>query len=341
MRKMTRSSSTTSRWTSTSAVSWSTTLFDALDSRQHRLSSSPLSDSASPASSSSPKPHSSNPHVKRHRSSSFRALSSRRSPLKLPVDAPTLSSPARQIGLHDLTLNFNPFHYYSVRFSRLFEVILLTSALIFASYRLANITPNHILVSVPHIPLALMVTIIFVVPLLTLFRRSPTSTFQIPFTDARGYRDELAADDGVAIAISLPILLASACLWDTYSSAVTSQLPEGGGLQGIQTLFEIWESTIGEKAGSAGGGGTDQIIDTTRTLFKARYDLLLFILINTLVLLLHLLMSKTILRIENLSKSNAKRFFGFAGLAMLTSTAIWGFLSSCTSYSLQFYVSLI
>ena len=212
--------------------------------------------------------------------------------------------PTMVVTIDSLTATFNPFSSFNFRWNQLPETLLLLIGLSIGIYRLYSIVPTFHYPFIPYLPVYPLLFLVPLVPLITLFR-NPDHYYKLPFTDHRAYRDPTRADDGVGVAIVSPILLAIACFWDIYSNDLSS--PGGIGLEGIETLGRIWDA--GEERM---GFGT---VEVARVVFLARYQLFVITVLNTLVLLLHLELAGTVLRIEKLPLSNMKRFFGFAALS--------------------------
>ncbi|SCV74152.1 BQ2448_6584 [Microbotryum intermedium] len=231
--------------------------------------------------------------------------------------------------LDSIHSTYNPFAMYQIRTVLIPEVTLLVVALLFAVYRLYSANPTTATPRVPRLPLISLLGIAATVPFFALFRRS-TSYYKVPFTDERGYRDPQAADDGVTAGVVLPILLACACFWDTYSSA--NKDPKKMTLGGISPLVEIWEASgIKAKHNQAVDFKPSTLSDfalTTGTLLKARHDLVVFTMINAAVLVLHLFISMTVLQVDRLPLGNAKRFFGSMSLAAVISVSLYSTLGT-------------
>ncbi|GAA5976645.1 hypothetical protein JCM11641_005650 [Rhodosporidiobolus odoratus] len=253
-------------------------------------------------------------------------------------------APSPPLTLDSITSTYNPFPLFHIRRPLIFEVTVLVVPLLFALFRLYTMHPTSIFPTIPSVPLELLLLFTLSIPFLTLFRR-PDSAFAPPFTDHRGYRPPKQADDGVAAALSLPILLSSAVWWDTYSRA--DGKGAGVGLEGLKSLVQVWEAN-GVNALSALSPSSSSFpstldqaqiealstpIEAARALFRARYELVLITFLNAVVLLVHLGLAKTVLRIDKLPKSNSKRFVGFMGLAAVVSAVVgmgmglWDYLS--------------
>jgi hypothetical protein len=234
--------------------------------------------------------------------------------------------------------DWNPFQHFPIRQNLVFEVVILVVPLLFALFRLWSMTPTAVFPIIPSLPFQLLFPFTLSIPFLALIRR-PDSAFHPPFTDARGYRDPLQADDGVAGALALPVLLASAVWYDTYARA--DGLGGGIGIDTVKNLVHVWEGNGIHATGvdAAEAAALSSSLEAARALFTARYELVLLTFLNAVVLLVHLALSKTILRIDKLSKSNTRRFFGFMGLATLISTVVgvcfgvWDYFAPSTSPS--------
>ncbi|GAA5996299.1 hypothetical protein JCM5350_006504 [Sporobolomyces pararoseus] len=245
-------------------------------------------------------------------------------------------SPPREasppLTLDSLNSNYNPFPLFHIRTHLIFEVVVLLIPFLFAIYRLYTMKPTSAFPSIPFVPFRSLLILAASVPFIALFRRE-SHYFKAPFTDERGYRDPKQADDGVAAALTLPILLASAVWWDTYSTCTS----EGGGgeigLEGVRSLVEVWEahgvhaSTSPKLSPDFNLADLVSPIERARSLFQSRHQLMLLTSLNAVCLLVHLVMSRTVFQIEKLPRSNTKRFFGFMGVATGVSTAIWAIFS--------------
>ncbi|GAA6044123.1 hypothetical protein JCM8097_004718 [Rhodosporidiobolus ruineniae] len=295
--------------------SWATTLLDTLDARrdhhhQHPSASKDRRRPSSPSFHSAPIPRSA-------RASPRPRMQHRVSPDTVPRPR----SPSPPLTLDSINGGWNPFSLFHIRRQLIFEVTLLVLPLLFALFRLHRMAPTAVFPSIPTLPTVLLTLFTLSVPFLALFRR-PTSAFHPPFTDARGFRDPAQADDGVATALTLPILLASAVWYDTYARA--DGLGGGVGIEGLGGLVEVWEANGIHATGvsEAEKAALASPLETARALFTARYELVLLTFLNAVALLVHLGLSKSLLRIEKLPKSNAKRFFGFMGVATVISTLV-------------------
>lgn len=199
------------------------------------------------------------------------------------------------------------------RLDILCEVILLTAAMALASFRISSLPISDI---IP--PAAPLIIITILMPFITLFRRSAPSThLMVPFTDERGYRDRNTADDGFASGVGLPILLSAGVVWD---ARVALQNNEYIQLKGITLLTDIWTSinpSLSKPQGDA----------PAKILLDSRIALLCLTTLNVYVLIIHLLLSRTVLRVNWLPLSNTKRFFG-ALLLSCTLSALGGAITA-------------
>ncbi|GAA5891239.1 hypothetical protein JCM6882_004632 [Rhodosporidiobolus microsporus] len=318
--------------------SWASALLDTLDGRSYghhhhhhhhhasskdrrRPSSPSLRHQPSAFSSSSHRGHRSSPRPRHHHHTG------RTSP-----DAPPRAPSPPPLTLDSIrSTSYNPFPLFHIRRSLLFEVTILVTPLLFALYRVRFcMPPTPVFPSPPTLPTELLLLFTLSIPFLALFRRAdPASAFMPPFTDERGFRPLAQADDGVAAALVLPLLLSVAVWWDTYARADGEG--RGVGLEGLKSLVHVWEANgihalpvpssfppSSSSASEAVAGATAALqtpLSAARALFAARHALVLLTALNALVLLLHLFLARTVLRIERLPKSNAKRFFGFMALA--------------------------
>lgn len=178
------------------------------------------------------------------------------------------------------------------RLDILCEVLILTSAMSLAAFRISSLPISDI---IP--PAAPLITLTLLMPFITLFRRSAPSThLMVPFTDERGYRDRNAADDGFPSGVGLPVLLAAGTVWDARVAVQKGQYLQ---LEGITLLTDIWSSTNPTPSDSP-----------AKILLDARIALLCLTTLNVFVLILHLFLSRTVLRVNWLPLSNTRRFFG-------------------------------
>lgn len=205
----------------------------------------------------------------------------------------------------------------------LLEVIILTGSLILTAYRLARLqTPlNADLQPLTPIPLSPFVMLIVAIPCTALFRRkSWQSNYMFPFTDERGYRTPATVDDGFAAGATVPVLLAAGFLWDAVSRG-----EEGMGyLSSVRPLMEVWQA-----AGKVPPASTS--IPTFgavyRTVVVARISLLLSTSINSFVLILNIVLSRTFLSVEKVPKDNTKRLLGSLIVSSTISLFLWTLLA--------------
>ena len=205
------------------------------------------------------------------------------------------------------------------------EVFLLTSSLVLAAYRLARLPRPLDLDSqpMPPIPLTPLILIIFAIPCVSLFRRKTfQSIYMFPFTDERGYRMPANVDDGFAAGAAVPVLLAAGFLWEAV-------MQDGDGHQAatmgsIRPIMDVWQA--------AGLIPVQGIVNASpaqmhSSLVVARISLLLSTSINSFVLILHLVLSRTALKVERLPTDNTKRLFGTLLLSCSVSFVLWAFLA--------------
>ncbi|GAA6051494.1 hypothetical protein JCM3770_004561 [Rhodotorula araucariae] len=267
-------------------------------------------------------------HMLRGTRSTPRSRSSRGTP-----EPPPVREPSPPLTLDSIRPGWtSPFPLYHIRGSLVFEVVILLIPLLFALFRLYTMVPTAVFPSIPGLPFAALILFILSVPFIALFRREG-HYFKAPFTDERGYRDSKYADDGVAAALTLPFLLACAVWWDTYATADATG--RGVGIEGVRSLVDVWEAngvtaaSSPRLASSFDPAVLTAPIERARTLFRARYELVLLTALNAACLLLHLALARTLFRIERLPRSNAKRFFGFMGVATTLSAGIWAVFAMC------------
>ncbi|TNY21389.1 dolichol kinase [Rhodotorula diobovata] len=257
----------------------------------------------------------------------------RNRPSKVMPDPPAAREPSPPLTLDSIRPGWSPFPLYHIRRSLVFEVVILLIPLLFALWRLYSMVPTAVFPSIPAVPLGALLVFALAVPFISLFRREG-HYFKAPFTDERGYRDPKYADDGVAAALVLPVLLASAVWWDTYATA--DDTGRGVGLEGIRSLVDVWEangihatSSPRLDRASFDPAVLSAPLERARALFQARYELVLLTALNAACLLLHLALARTLFRIERLPKSNTKRFFGFMGVATTLSAGVWAVFALC------------
>lgn len=239
--------------------------------------------------------------------------------------------PSPPLTMDSIRPGWSPFPLFHIRRNLIFEVVILVVPLSFALLRIWSMRPGPVFLSIPSVPLYALALYTAAIPFIALFRREG-HYFKAPFTDERGYRNASHADDGIAVALTLPILLATATWWDVYRSA-NDQPQSGVGLPGIRTLVDVWEANgVSARTSPRLGAEFDlpalsAPIERARTLFRARYELVLLTSLNAVTLLLHLALARTVLRIEKLPRSNTRRFFGFMAVAAGISTSIWAVLT--------------
>lgn len=245
-----------------------------------------------------------------------------RTAARTPEPAPR--EPTPPLTLDSIQSTYNPFPLFHIRLHQIPEVALLVLPLLFALGRLYLTSP--LCASLPSLPLPFAALALFTlsIPFIALFRRSE-HYFQVPFTDERGYRDPKAADDGIAVALALPLLLALACYWDVLSGA--DGKGGGIGLEGISPLIAVWESqgvhALSRQLPRITSQDLLHPLASARALLTARHELVLLTALNSAILVLHLVLAKSVLKIEKLPKSNTKRFFGFMAMAMGVSTCVY------------------
>lgn len=212
-----------------------------------------------------------------------------------------------------------PTRWISFRFDLLPEVSILTASLVLAAVRMVRL-PDVLGAQHEPIPISPLVMLIAIVPTAALFRkRGPEANYMFPFTDERGYRTPATVDDGFAAGAVIPILLAAGFLWD----AVISGPERYHTLDHVRPLMDVWQA--------AGIIPAHDSVTTHTQLFnavvKARISLLLTTSMNSFILVLHLILSRTILRIERLPTNNTKRLFGVSLLSLSVSFALWTLLA--------------
>jgi hypothetical protein len=217
-------------------------------------------------------------------------LSSRRR----PSPAPPASDQPSGSPLSATSAGASSSHAFRFRSSLLTEVSVLVLALVLAIDRLRSV------LSLPS--LAALAGLTVLTPTVALFRRpgDPKHYLMVPFTDSRGYRDALSADDGFAAGVSLPVLLAAGALWDVAR-------PSGTGVQlpNVPTL----------------SAGADQV-ESRAVLTTARTDLLALMILNSFVLVVNLILARTWLQRDRVTENNTRRFFGASAMAASVSTTI-------------------
>jgi hypothetical protein len=204
------------------------------------------------------------------------------------------------------------------RLDVLSEVSILTLVMGLACYRIASLPIANIFP-----PAAPLIVVTILMPFMTLFRRSAPSThLMVPFTDERGYRERSAADDGFPVAVALPILLSAGAVWDCF---VSMQKGDYLKFEDIRILPDMWNAT-GLPAVRA------PQVQLAQTLLTSRICLLVLTTINVFVLIFHLILARTVLRVNWLPLSNTKRFFGALTLALSVSGFAGGIAAWCARY---------
>lgn len=188
----------------------------------------------------------------------------------------------------------------------LIEVALLTIVLAMACYRM-----NSLPKSGRFNPAAPLLVLTCLTPFITLFRRSAPSThLMVPFTDERGYRSRAQADDGFGCGVALPVVTSAAMVWDCFVAKEHGRLLQLGGLR---LLPEIWDHVTSNLT------LTPQLEQTPSVLLESRKSLLVSMTLNSFVLILQLLLSRTVLQVNWIPTSNTRRFFGAVGLSTFVS----------------------
>jgi hypothetical protein len=205
----------------------------------------------------------------------------------------------------------------------LLEVIIMTGALTLTAYRLARLqTPlNAELQLLTPIPLSPFVMLIVAIPCTALFRRKTWhSNYMFPFTDERGYRTPATVDDGFAAGATVPVLLAAGFLWDAVSRG-----EEGMGyLSSVRPLMDVWQAAGKLPPASA---SIPDLGAVYRTVVVARISLLLSTSINSFVLILNIVLSRTFLSVEKVPKNNTKRLLGSLIVSGTISLFLWTLLA--------------
>ena len=203
------------------------------------------------------------------------------------------------------------------------EVSILTGSLLIAAYRMEQFrTPYDAdMRRLLPIPLSPLVMLLVLIPGVALFRPSSSkASYMFPFTDERGYRTPATVDDGFAAGATIPVLLAAGFLWDGIRAG---NLDVDATLGGLGQITDVWHS-----AGLVPNIKHEyQPGAVHRTVIIARISLLLSTSINTFILILHILLSRTILRVERLPTNNTKRLFGAVGISSLVSFTLWTLLA--------------
>lgn len=205
----------------------------------------------------------------------------------------------------------------------LLEVVILAGALALTVYRLARLqTPlNADLQPLTPIPLSPFVMLLVAIPCTALFRRKTWhSNYMFPFTDERGYRTPATVDDGFAAGATVPVLLAAGFLWDAVSRG-----EEGMGyLSSVRPLMDVWQAAGRMPPSSA---SIPDIGAVYRTVVVARISLLLSTSINSFVLILNIVLSRTFLSVEKVPKDNTKRLLGSLIVSGTISLFLWTLLA--------------
>ncbi|GAA93631.1 uncharacterized protein L969DRAFT_91296 [Mixia osmundae IAM 14324] len=199
-----------------------------------------------------------------------------------------------------------------VRWPLVPEVCVL--ALVFALVlRQANASALSAPLAVP-VSFGPIILLVAIVPFIAILRRTaPVTYLMVPFTDERGYRDASAADDGFAVGALLPPMVATAVFADACYRGETP-------LRNIRALVDQWSVA-----------GTQNVTVTSASelhelQLQARAALMLMITINSYILVLHVFLARTILKVSLLPRNNTKRFFGAvvvsAGVGALISLAL-------------------
>lgn len=212
---------------------------------------------------------------------------------------------------------------FPFRLDLLPEVSLLTGALVYAAYRLENLPPSSPIASklLDPIPISPLIMLIIAIPCISLFRpRSKSPNYMFPFTDERGYRTPSTTDDGFAAGATIPVLLSAAFLWD----ALVRGQEDDPTLGGVRLLTEVWQAAGLMPPEIPQGEKLPSLHDT---IVVSRISLLLSTSINSFVLMLHILLSRTVLKVERLPTSNTKRFFGALALSSSVSFFLWALLA--------------
>lgn len=186
------------------------------------------------------------------------------------------------------------------------EVALLTYALALSAHRLSTLH-HSALVHLDLTPLHVLIVALPFVALIRPVRWSPY--FMVPFTDERGYRSVGQVDDGFAVGLSIPIILASAFLCDILPASNELGFPD------IRPITDIWQKVFDLPAPSLS-------FDARSIMIKARASLLQIVVINAYVFLLQIVLAQTFLRPHNVSKNNNQRLIAATVLALVTSTLL-------------------
>lgn len=203
------------------------------------------------------------------------------------------------------------------------EVILLTAPVVLAAHRLKGLpTPvDQYMQPLGPIPISPLILLAVAIPCIALFRRrSLTSNYMFPFTDERGYRSPLSVDDGFAAGAVIPVILAAGFLWDVVRRGDDS----GQTLGRIRPIMDVWQAS-GIVAPEGASTPTDASIRAS--MIVSRVSLLLSTSINSFILILHMILSRTVLKVERLPTHNTKRFLGALLLSSTVSFILWASLA--------------
>ena len=214
-------------------------------------------------------------------------------------------------------------YHLPFRIDLLAEVSILTLSLVIAAYRMQQFrTPfDAEMRKLLPIPLSPLVMLLALIPGVALFRPNTVKgSYMFPFTDERGYRTPATVDDGFAAGATIPVLLAAGFLWDGVRAG---RIDVDATFGGIGLITDVWQSAglIPNVQHNHEQGAVH------RTVIIARISLLLSTSINTFILILHILLSRTVLRVERLPTNNTKRLFGALGLSSLVSFTLWTLLA--------------
>ena len=159
----------------------------------------------------------------------------------------------------------------------------------------------------------------------------PHGYYMFPFTDERGYRTPTSVDDGFAVGATIPVLLAAGFLWDIVRQGKRVGDPSLGPSDtfgGMAKIMDVWHSAgLGPENTNATFYSNMPAGAVHRTVVIARISLMLSTSINSFILVLQLLLSRTLLRVDRLPTNNTKRLFGAMGVATLVSFTLWTLLA--------------
>ncbi|MBW0478914.1 hypothetical protein O181_018629 [Austropuccinia psidii MF-1] len=219
------------------------------------------------------------------------------------------------------------------------ESILIFIPLSLAIFRLFQI--NTILTS-RLLPFSSLYVICLILITITFWRhrseaRSRSSIyFMISFTDQRGYRDRSEADDGLSLAIGLPLIVCLAVLWSTFD----------------QPQLTHWHSTHLVKFWNQSPILSNSILppsfsnsDFLVNLSEARVDLLCFTIINLISMIIDLCLSFLASQLSCLPINNKTRLLGsitksFILAFSLTISLKFGLLGSAMSQNISAFECL-